>query len=522
MFDGTKWVAYSGQSVNLDAGGRLLVRTTVVNDAVYEGAETFSLTARNAASQAASGIATVHDDGTGDIYKTDGSLDLIQTRDDDRPLLVSSPTVNEASPYAIFTVSGKAGQATTLALTDGTAGSADYGPGLEVFNGTTWVPYTGQIVFLDADGRLLVRTPVVNDGVYEGVETFNLIARNMGGQQAVGVASVRDDGKGDIWTSNGVLDTDRVKDDDRVLSVSSLTVNEASPFAFFTVSGQSGQVLTLKLSPGTAQSADYGPSIEVFNGVTWELYTGQLLQLDADGRLLVRTPLVNDGVFEGPETFGLVATKVDGKSASGVATIQDDGTGDVYTREGRVDASAVKDDDRRAPPVIVVPETAVYVPVSPERWMPHVGDVEFRRREPVEPSDGQNGHTPLRFDSALFPLLNLDSVKDRGLTEPVEQDASQRLKSDGLVAVVQQAAVPASDAGEARSTARLDAGSNKLGEQPSNPSGASADSVNFMQEFKLQARAKPVAPKAALPGRQAFSEKLKLAASAKTAERRSI
>jgi hypothetical protein len=35
----------------------------------------------------------------------------------------------------------------------------------------------------------------------------------------------------------------------------------------------------------------------------------------------------------------------------------------------------------------------------------------------------------LRFDSALQPLLNLDSVKDLGLTEPVVNDLSQRLKS---------------------------------------------------------------------------------------------
>ena len=421
VFDGTQWVAYTGQSLVLDGAGQLLVRTPVVNDGVYEGPETFSLSARNTAGQVAAGTATVRDDGTGNVYLPSGALDTITVKDDDRPLQVSSPSVNEASPYAVFTVSGQPGQVTTLTVSNGTAGSADHGPGLEVFDGLNWVAYTGQSVVLDADGRLLVRTPVVNDLVFEGPETFNLLARNTGGRQTTGVATIRDDGKGDIWRIDGSLDAEAIKDDDRPLAVSSQTINEASPFALFTVTGQASQVLSLSLQAGTAGAADFGPTLEVFNGVTWEPYTGQLLRLDAEGRLLVRTPLVNDGVFEGAEAFSLVATKVDGQSASGVTTIIDDGTGNVFTPEGRLNLLAAKDDDRdQSAPVVS----------SPERWMPRVGDFEFIKRWDVARDDGTDRRGALRFDSALFPVLHLDSVRDLGLTEPVEQDASERLKSD--------------------------------------------------------------------------------------------
>jgi hypothetical protein len=582
VFDGTQWVAYTGQSLVLDAAGQLLVRTPVVNDGVYEDSETFSLSARNAAGQSASGTATVRDDGTANVYQPSGALDTVTVKDDDRPLLVSSPNVNEASPYAVFTVTGQAGQVATLSVSNGTAGSADYGPGLEVFDGVNWVPYTGQAVVLDVGGRLLVRTPVVNDMVFEGPETLNLLARNTGGRQAVGVATIRDDGKGDVWRVDGSLDDEAIKDDDRPLSVSSQTVNEASPFAFFTVTGQASQVLTLSLQSGSAGTADFGPTLEVFNGVTWESYTGQLLRLDVEGRLLVRTPLVNDGVFEGAEAFRLVASKVDGQSASGETTIMDDGTGDVFTPEGRLDLLAAKDDDRNQPP-LVVPPPVVELPVvldhprSPERWMPRVGEFEFIKRWDLNRGDGADRHRALRFDSALFPVLHLDTVRDLGLTEPVEQDASQRLLQSDDLRTVQSVAVSVVDApvvagmqplgvrkplrdvvlpvdghvvfdvpadaltadplhrlltlrasladGSALPAwIRFDPATGRFElSAPDAPAGdvqvkllvTSADGQKAVLQFNILAGEKRSAEKLALPGRQGLSEKLKLAASAK-------
>ena len=123
-----------------------------------------------------------HDAGTPDAPS--GALD------DDRPLTVSSVTVSEASPYAVFTVTGAAGQLVTLSPASGTATlGTDTGSGLQYFDGTDWQAYTpGSLVALGAGGTLQVRVAVVNDGLAEGDEAFTLTATNTGGGAATGRA----------------------------------------------------------------------------------------------------------------------------------------------------------------------------------------------------------------------------------------------------------------------------------------------------------------------------------------------
>ena len=242
------------------------------------------------------------------------------------------------------------------------------------------------------------------------------------------------------------------------------------------------------------------------------------MQLDAEGKLLVRTPLINDGVYEGAETFNLVATRTDGQFATGVATIKDDGTGDIYTPEGRLNTQAQKDDDRRSlppviePPPVVIPSTLIAYPTSPERWMPHVGEIEFTKRIDHGREDDLSKRTPLRFDSALYPLLNLNSVKDLGLTEPVAQDASQRM------AVVEVVETPAKTAlveqpqqHQIRLVAQEVKGSElhlqdkMLGDQ------------KLAVEFRIPKESKQLERKTGLPGRQGLTEKLKHAGNNKHA-----
>ena len=115
---------------------------------------TFTLTATPTGGTAVTGTATIKDDGTGTIYNADGTLDTTTAKNND--ITVSSPTVNEASPYAVFTVTATQGQNLTLALADGTAGGSatDYGStntttlgqtNLEysLDGGSTWVIYSG-------------------------------------------------------------------------------------------------------------------------------------------------------------------------------------------------------------------------------------------------------------------------------------------------------------------------------------------------------------------------------------------
>ncbi|WKB55779.1 VCBS domain-containing protein [Eleftheria terrae] len=361
--DGSDWVGYNGGYVVLPGSGELLVRVAVLQDAADEGAETLQLSARNAAGVSAAGLGTLTDQGSGDVLLPDGSNDSAAVRDDDRPLTVGGATVNEASGHVIFKVSGAAGQSVDLGLRNGTAGNADHGQALEVYDPAAnggqgaWVAYGAGLV-LPGSGELLVRTTITADTAYEGAETFGLVARTTGGGEAVGIAAIVDDGSGDVFLPGNITGTPNTAvdpgypelDDDRPLSVSSPTVNEGSPHAVFTVTGNAGQRIELTLTAGSATGGgiDFGNGgleVSVDGGLNWLLYT-TAVAVPAQGQILVRTSITNDAVADNGETFTLAARPVGGLAASGTATIKDDGTGDVYGPNGTVDPSAAKDDDR--------------------------------------------------------------------------------------------------------------------------------------------------------------------------------
>ena len=224
---GANWVKYNGTAFAAGAAHVLVaVDITGEADAPYEGSEELKLVVNKNQGTEASGSSFIVDDGTGNIAPeidatsknvADPMADLGGIKDDDRPVKVNSPTVNEASPYAVFVVEGGANQRVTLALSDGSASAADYGPDLEVSvdDGQTWLPYNVNGVTLNGSGQLLVRTPVRQDTNYERAETFTLTATNNSGVAAPGTATIVDDGTGTIFNDNGTENTSARKDDDR-------------------------------------------------------------------------------------------------------------------------------------------------------------------------------------------------------------------------------------------------------------------------------------------------------------------
>jgi hypothetical protein len=103
------------------------------------------------------------------------------------PVTVTDVTVNEASPFAVFKVTGVAGEQVALALNGVTAtdGGKDFGAAVKplqvsVDGGTNWVDYTGAVT-LPAGGSFLVRTAIINDGFPDNGETFTLEATPVGG-----------------------------------------------------------------------------------------------------------------------------------------------------------------------------------------------------------------------------------------------------------------------------------------------------------------------------------------------------
>jgi hypothetical protein len=210
---------------------------------------------------------------------------------------------------------------------------------------------------------MLVRVPIRNDSVNEPDETFFLRATNTGGTTAVGTATIVDDGNGTIFNPNGSINTTAIKDNDGTITpavtVTSPLVNEASPYAVFTVDGAPGQLVSLSLAAGTATpGSDYTPSLEVSTngGSSWVPYSAGTVALNGTGgTILVRVPILNDAINEPDETFTLRATTTTGTTAVGTATIVDDGYGTIFNPNGSINTTAIKDNDGTA----ICPEVSI-------------------------------------------------------------------------------------------------------------------------------------------------------------------
>jgi hypothetical protein len=274
--------------VQIPGGGTtLFVRTAIVQDAADEGDQLFTLSATNTGGTSGTGTGTIDDHGGGNKYPpadppVGGPPPTgTGTFDDDRPLTVSSIIVNEGSPYAVFTITGAVDQYARLTLNDGTAvadtnssrntdGSDDYGPSLQYWNGTAWTNYpANSFVQIPGGGTtLLVRTAIVPDLQDEGDHAFTLSATNSGGTSGTGSATINDHGGGIKYPDatplpDGTPITDGMQlDDDRPLTVSSRTFNEASPYAVFTVTGAPSQLVILSLG-NTESLADKDATLGV-------------------------------------------------------------------------------------------------------------------------------------------------------------------------------------------------------------------------------------------------------------------
>jgi hypothetical protein len=332
----------------------------------------------------------------------------------DPALSISSVTVNENSPYAVFTVSGLAGQLATLSLTGDSGDTAAlaalqyYDPSANAGAGG-WIDYTpGDVVSLGGSGNLLVRVALSpeQDATADGPETFKLVATNPSQTASTGgLGTLMDDGTGDYFaadntTATPALPAGIVLDDDRALAVSDVTVNEGSPYAVFTVTGAAGQKVSLGLANQNVDGTDLG-ALQYFDGIRWQAYlAGELVTLNDAGKLLVRVALSpeQEFVLDGPELFELVATNTGGSvSTGGLGAINDDGTGAYFAEDNNSADSAlpsgvVLDNDKPVPPPqkapqppVAVAPPAVELPTPEVRvYIPEIPPVTRVSVEPVK------------------------------------------------------------------------------------------------------------------------------------------
>jgi hypothetical protein len=242
---------------------RLYVAVQSNVDAVYEGAENFSLTATFASAAikyadrtgtdstlrtgaSGSDTSTIVDDGSGRVYSQAGVAS--GTADDDRPVLsvAGVDDVSEGS-YAVFTVSlDKALEGTTgikLSLTDSSALIATDLSSMTMEVVTSLSTAVGSGTPVDNDGtftlpaettKFYVRVLTKSDqpAVYEGAEKFALRASftsaallyaDRTGVNAdvranasnADTSTILDDGTGKVYKPDGTEDLDAIKDDDR-------------------------------------------------------------------------------------------------------------------------------------------------------------------------------------------------------------------------------------------------------------------------------------------------------------------
>lgn len=280
----------------------------------------------------------------------------------DDGLSVSTVTVNEGSPYAVFTVTGTPGQATYLSLdneqTTGLERLEYHDPNSTDANANGWVLYTSGTVNLDANGELLVRVAIdpEQEAMLDSPETFRLIATNVNGIESAfdaGIGTILDDGTGDYFADDNtdgvsvVPEGVTLDDDSPGMTIVPVTVEEGST-AVFNVTVTAAEApytvtFATSLSSQSAEADDIGALVVKDS-------TGQVIEPNQDGSytvpagttaLTVEVITNDDDVYEGSETFLLTGkTEFMASNTSAAGTLKDDGSLDGD------DGDVVADDDR--------------------------------------------------------------------------------------------------------------------------------------------------------------------------------
>ena len=303
------------------------ITVPILNDAVYEGGETFTVNLRNPSSNAVIsdplGLGTIMDDGSGTV--PDGV-----TPDDDRPLVtINDVLVNEASKSAVFTV--------TLSNLSDLPVTVKYSS----VNGTAEAGFDydavlGTLTFAPGERTKTISVPLKNDTVYESSETFQIVLTDPTNarvtaagtgvdptKDGTGVGTIVDDGTGPVSPDTP---PDTPLDNDKpAISVNDVVVNEAAGTATFTLTLTNAAKMPVTVAYATADGT-------ALAGLDYTAVSGTATFAPGTTSQTVTVPILNDVVYEGSETFTLNlsaptdATITDGL---GLGTIKDDGTGPV-------------------------------------------------------------------------------------------------------------------------------------------------------------------------------------------------
>ncbi|MEI6651269.1 MAG: Ig-like domain-containing protein [Chlorobiaceae bacterium] len=399
--DGTAKAAdYSASSGNLAFAIDEITKTVTVpilDDAIYEGSEMFNIALSSApvgtTISKSFATATIKDNETSTSTTTTGSTNGGATPDPAQQIFIAlsgKGDISEGS-NAIFTatLSGTTTTATEISLSAGAAGDSatldkDYSSTFSAYYFVTGADNQQEMIPLTLNNnklqlpagvmKFIISDPTLGDNKYEGAERFTLTATLPDGQSAIARSTILDDGSGQVYNEQGVVDPTVKGDDDGYLIIPDVTVNEYSPadvarYAVFRLSATSNYSFTLALQDGgidsdgnayegdaiaTATSdgtstIDYVNALQLYNGTKWVDYTtGAPVNVPKGGTvLLARVKIVNDDVYEGSHAFTIIATPSGGRDAvSARGILGDFGTGAIFNDSGAEERNLKKDDDR--------------------------------------------------------------------------------------------------------------------------------------------------------------------------------
>ncbi|PMO38068.1 hypothetical protein BCT11_17960 [Vibrio sp. 10N.222.52.B12] len=318
----------------------ITVTITTTQDDVYEGAESFGLVVTETGGITSNGVASGEA-----VIKDDGSAVGPTTPDNDKPLLSISGggDINEGEE-AIFVVSlsNQTESPVVINLATSTSGAYtaensdinDFVVTYKDSEGETkslTVSDNGDVTIPAGITAIEVSVPTTQDDVYEGSESFGLVATESAGitsnGSAVGQANIKDDGS--------VVGPTTPDNDKPTLTVDGGGNVDEGENAVFTVSlsnqTESAVVVNLSVEADgnySAEDNDLGDLV-----VTYVDTNGQTQSLNVDGNgnvtipagiqdITVTVPTNEDHIYEGNETFGLTVTESNGVTTNGQATGQ--------------------------------------------------------------------------------------------------------------------------------------------------------------------------------------------------------
>ncbi|MES2933507.1 MAG: retention module-containing protein, partial [Pseudomonadota bacterium] len=226
---------------------------------------------------------------------------------------INDVTVNEAEGTATFTVTLSASSQDNVSVNFNTSD-------VTTSAGLDYSATSGTLLFAPGVTSQTITVAIRADTIVEGDETYqvNLSApTNASISDAFGLGTIEEEDNGGTLPEKPVL------------SVSSTTVTEGAGFAEFLVSlsAPSTQSTTVDFSlvdeSATGQGVDFGGTLEISidGGVNWAIGSTATIAAGTSS-VLVRTPIVDDTVAEGTETFRLNAT-TSNVDAHGIGTIVD-------------------------------------------------------------------------------------------------------------------------------------------------------------------------------------------------------